>query len=462
MRNEELDESVLTLLRAGNTLGVNQLESPAMKHLLIQMQPRGVDDVIQSLALIRPGAASIGAKELFVRRRRGLEPVRYPHPCLEPVLGETQGLMLYEDDSLHVIAALTGLALPEADVFRKRIAKHSTLAEAEVLTKEFAVLCTAHGIPYPVVEEVWDQLAKFNRYSFCKSHAVSYGLIACRAATLKAHAPLAFWTAALNNNQGMYPRRVYIEAIKRAGIRVLLPCVNRSAGPFAIEGAAIRTGLEAIGSFDEALRTALLTERGQRGPYRDLADLRRRVGPGPETMALLIRCGALDFAGQPRPELFLEADLASGGCEPSGEMRIGELFPRSEVNWTPPDYSARRRMVEEWDILGFLAGPPLLTLFGELPKDRVLGKDLARHIGRRVRVAGLVATGRSAEMADGRSMQFITLEDETGLTDVTIFPGTCPLPPHLRLGPYVATGVVEEQYGVVTLTAERFEELDTP
>src|SRR5262249_24340828 len=195
------------------------------------------------------------------------------------------------------------------DRFRKRVAKHRTEREALDLTVEFLAACDRQGTPRPVAAEMWVQLAKFNNYSFCKSHAVSYGLIAWKAATLKVRHPLPFWTAALNNNQGMYPRRVYIEAIKRAGIPLRLPCVNHSRGPFSVEDDAIRVGLDAIASLDEALRAAILTERDKHGPYRDLTDFRRRVAPGPEALALLIRCGALDFTGQPRPALFLASDL---------------------------------------------------------------------------------------------------------------------------------------------------------
>ena len=120
---------------------------------------------------------------------------------------------------------------------------------------------------------MWAQLAKFNQYSFCKSHAVSYGLIAWQAAWLKTHHPVAFWTAALNNNQSSYPHRVYVEAMKRAGIRVLLPCVNRSAGPFRPEDGAVRVGLGAIAGLPEEVREALLQERGRNGPFADLGDL---------------------------------------------------------------------------------------------------------------------------------------------------------------------------------------------
>jgi len=447
------DTAAIDLLQRGDTLGVNQLESPAMRHLLIQMQPRAIDDVIQALALIRPGAASVGAKETFIRRRRGLEPVAVAHPLLEPLLSETQGLMLYEDDALHVIQALTGLPAPDADRFRKRVTKHRTEEEALALAKEFLQACLRNGIPHGVAAELWEQLAKFNHYSFCKSHAVSYGLIAWKAVQLKTRQPLAFWTAALNNNQGMYPRRVYIEAIKRAGIRLRLPCVNRSSGPFAVEDDAIRVGLDAIGSLNEELRATIVANRQQHGPYRDLADFRCRIRPGPEALALLIRSGALDFTGMTRPALFLEAELQ----DHARSLGDGLFQQNLSQDWSPADYALDRRLRDEWELFGFLTGPPLLSLFRpHLPPGLITSRELPEHAGRVVQVAGLVATGRHTPMSDGRVMQFVTLEDECGLIEVTLFPGACPPVAYLALGPYLVTGMVEEQYGVRTVTARSF------
>src|SRR5439155_14501957 len=161
---------------------------------------------------LRPGAAGVGVKEHFIRRRRGLEAVPPAHPKLAGLLAETEGLMLYEDDALRVAQALTGLPTADADRFRKRLSKHETVAEATRLRAEFLALCAANGAAGAVTAELWEHLAKFNRYSFCKSHAVSYALIAWDAAWLKVHQPVAFWTAVLNNNQGAYPQRVYVEA----------------------------------------------------------------------------------------------------------------------------------------------------------------------------------------------------------------------------------------------------------
>jgi DNA-directed DNA polymerase III PolC len=445
------DAATVALLRTGDTLGVNQLESPAVRHLLIQMRPDGLDDVIRALALVRPGAAGRGLKELYVRRKRGLEPAE-AHPLLEPLLRETQGLMLYDDDALRVIRALTDGTVAEADRVRKEAAKEHPEEQERRLMLEFADACGRRGVPRAVAEEQWRNLTRFRHYTFCKSHAVSYGLIAWRASYLKAHHPLAFWTAALNNNQGLYPRRVYVEAIKRAGLRLLLPCVNRSYGPFVPEGGAIRAGLGAIASLEAELLEAILAERDRGGPYLDLADFRRRVRPGPEALALLIGCGALDFTGRPRPELFLEADLWDRARRPQAE-----LFAAGPVGWSPRDYDERRRLLDERRLLGFVVGPPLMSLFRpRLPRHLVTSRELSRYVGRRACVAGLTATARHAVTAQGKSMQFVTLEDEWGLVEVTLFPGACPPTPYLTLGPYIAEGIVEERYGVLTLNAHSF------
>jgi DNA-directed DNA polymerase III PolC len=451
------DPETVALLQIADTLGVNQLESPAMRHLLRQIDPQGLDQVIQGLALVRPGAASLNEKQTFIRRRRGLEAVRYLHPSLEPVLRETYGVMIYEDDGLRVIQTLTGLPAPDADQLRKRIVKCRNDAEGQVLAKQFLTTCMSQGIPEETAQEQWVQLSKFTYYSFCKSHAVSYGLIAWTAAYLKTHYPLCFWTAALNNNQGVYPRRVYIEAIKRSDIEVRLPCVNHSSGPFAVEGDAIRTGLESIASLDEKTRQTVLADRQERGPYGDLMDFRKRVAAGPDALALLIRSGAMDFTGKPRPALFLEAELQDRLDIPAERNRPRLFADEGDWGWCPADYDANRRLHDEWDLLGFVVGPPLMSLFRpRLPRGLVMSRELPEHVGRVVHLAGVVAASRLNPTVKGETMQFVTLEDEWGLIETTLFPGTCPPVAYLMLGPYIVTGLVEEQCGVITVTAHTF------
>jgi len=454
------DAAAEALLERGDTLGVAQLESPAMRHLLLQIQARTLDDVILTLALVRPGAAGLGVKERFVRRRRGLDPPGDVHPRLLQILPEGHGLMIYEDDALRLIRALTGLEAAPADYLRKRIAKHQTDDEARELRAEFLDRCREGPpphLPAALLDEVWDHLSKFNRYSFCKSHAVSYGLIAWHGAYLKAHHPLAFWTAALNNNQGSYARWVYVEAIRDAGLALLPPCVNRSADTFAVEGASIRAGLGAIAGLSQELRQRLLDERAG-GPYRSLADLRRRVEPGPEGLALLIRAGALDGFGQTRPMLYLRAQQPTRR-EPAGPELFDDLPPPPD--WRPRDFDLKRRLRDQWETLGFVLDVSLMDVLRPKPPGQgppvIASTDLPRHRGRVVRVQGLVATARLTHTSDDRPLQFVSLRDAHGLAEVTLFDGACPAVPYLTLGPYTATGVVEEQFGVFSVTCRAFE-----
>ena len=336
IRVPDTDAAALDLLCRGDTLGITQLESPAMRHLLIQMQPIQIEDIIQSLALVRPGPASLGMKETFIRRHRGMEPQRVLHPRLASLLADTHGVMLYEDDALWVLREVTQLDTAGAERFRKRIAKHRTEDEAKAFIGRIPrVMRTEQRVPAEAVTELWRELAKFNRYTFCRSHAVSYGLIAWQAAYLKAHHPLAFWTAALNNAQGSYPRRVYIEAIRRAGIEVRLPCVNRSLGVFRPEDAAIRTGFDALKGFPQEATATLLGERERNGSFQSLTEFCRRVPLGPAAAARLV-CGMFDWTERLGGVIF-EADLHNALRDTSPDLFGSDL----SREWTPEKITTR-------------------------------------------------------------------------------------------------------------------------
>jgi DNA polymerase-3 subunit alpha len=202
------------------------------------------------------------------------------------------------------------------------------------------------------------------------------------------------------------------------------------------------------------VKLAVVEQRDREGPYRDLGDLRRRVAVGPEALGALIRAGALDFTGRSRPALFLEAKLRAA----HGGSGLFDVDPTE--GWSPPDDPPQQRRRDEWQALGFTLGPPLLSLFPAPPPTPgpplVASHELPSHAGRLVRVRGLVATSRTTLAANDRPVQFVTLEDEHGLAEVTLFEGTCEQVPYLTLGPYTATGVVEDRFGAFTLTARRF------
>jgi DNA polymerase III alpha subunit len=452
---EDADPATLALLASADTLGISQLETPALRRLLRQVAPRGVHDLAQVLAVSRPGAASCGGQEAYLRRRRGQDPPSFLHACLEPILRESYGLVLYEDDALSVAEALTGLPATEADRLRRRLADGNTAPDA---TLAFVAACERHSITRAVAEQAGSLLRRFERYTFCKAHAISYGHIAWQEASLKARHPLAFWVAALNNHQGAYPRRVHVEAAKRSGLAVHLPCINRSQRAFSQEGTAIRTGLSAVRGLSESAVQAVLEERDKGGPFTSLPDLRRRLALSPQDLAVLIRVGALDCLGRGRAVMLREADVAANGRLPAGwREEPVELWPCSGLLTHP----LAAHWAEEWQLLGFWAGGvPLLHLARSfLPHDLADSRSLPERVGEPVRLAGLATVPRAAA-EDSESFQLLVLEDEWGFAEVVALPGSCAscAADPAASGPLlVAEGRVEEQYGVAVLVAEQIQ-----
>jgi DNA-directed DNA polymerase III PolC len=465
------ERDVLTerLLAAGDTIGVNQLESPAMRHLARQLRPASVRDLMQLLALIRPGAASLGMKDAFVRRARSIEPVPPIDPRLDEILRQTYGIMLYEDDALFVASRLAGLPLADADKFRRAVTKCRSDDERLRLSELFLGRARETGTDAALAAGLWVQMAKFNSYSFCRAHAASYGRLAWANAYMKAHHPAQFWVAALNNNQGMYEPWVYVEEAKRSGVRVLLPCVNRSALEFSLEDGQVRAGLGRVRELGEHAIRSILDAR----PFEGLTDFVARTAVRLAEAERLVRAGALDFCGRARPELLLEL---YAGFESAARLR-GRRCAQNATLFRMPDgprraaagaYSAARRWRDEWDLAGFATGyHPVAWLRRRLTRMGVSrSRDIAGSVGARIALCGIAAAARTAQTSRGETMCFVTLSDEDGLFEVTLFPEA-----YRRhraaladsgFGPYVVDGRVESQYDALSITAARVQVFGGP
>jgi DNA polymerase-3 subunit alpha len=445
--DDDADPATLDLLAAADVLGVSQLETPNMRRLLRQIRPKGVADLVQALAVTRPGAAKRGGKETFLKRRCGAEPVTYAHPALEPVLKENRGVILFDDDVLGVIEALTGLPAAEADRLRKRL---TDAGQAEEAGAAFLGMLEKKGIGRTAAL-VLDQLTKFKDYAFCKSHAVAYALVAWQECFARAHYPVPFWCAVLNHHHGNYPRRVYVEAAKRSGVGFHLPCVNRSQAEFTQEVGAVRTGLSAVRSLDSSAVGLLLEERRQAGPFRDMSDFRRRVTLTPQDLALLVRSGCFDFSGRSRESLLQETELTQLGKLPTWWEGRREYGPWP-LDALPPSFALAFSWRQEWELLGFLAGPPLLSLARAcVPAGLADSRSLDGLAGERVKLAGLLAT--PLEAGEEGESQLLTLEDEYGLVEVRTAAGVGDPPGQ---GPLVLVeGALEDNHGVPVVVDAR-------
>ncbi|HUU91543.1 MAG TPA: DNA polymerase III subunit alpha, partial [Phycisphaerae bacterium] len=324
------DPGAAAILAAGDTFGCFQIESPGMRNLLKMMGAKRRMDVILGLSLIRPGPASSGMKDRFVRRRRGLEPAEYLHPALREVLGDTYGIMLYQEDVIRVAHATAGFTPAEGDRLRKDLAKGAPPKQIEAWRTRFIRGAIAHGARRKDAETLWDRVAQFAGYSYCKAHACTYGEIAYRAVYLRAHWPAEFAAAVLANQAGYYDRRTYLEDARRRGCPILGPDVNASDIEPATESVmvdkqhlagglvedppkrigdsrrrarrvAVRIGLMDVRGLSERAMRRIIASRQTDGPYRSVADLMARVRPSREEAENLAMAGALDSLAANRP-----------------------------------------------------------------------------------------------------------------------------------------------------------------
>ncbi|MFW6145813.1 MAG: PHP domain-containing protein [Planctomycetota bacterium] len=456
------DPAAYDLMRRGETVGCNQLESPAMRHLLQSIRPDSLRGVMQALALVRPGAAGMGMKETFIRRCRGLEPVPAGYPPVDAVLAATWGVMTYEDDVMLVVDALTGCGRAEADRFRKAVQKCFDDRERERLSRDFLDRCAARGVDRRYAAGLWVQMAKFNDYSFCRAHAASYARLAYTVAYLRAHHPAAFWTAALNNNQSMYHPRLYVRCARRGGVRFAGPDVNRSGAEFTLDDGVIRVGLGRVGGLGPVAVERILDAR-RRGPFASVADFRDRTHLAAEEIRSLILCGAFDSLGSTRPALMMELKLSGKNNTPSRRSRAGApalLAVAPATAGVLADYSETRKRRDEQTLLGLdLHDHPLAALNVDADDTSAV---LHRRVGRRVCLAGMLEAARTTRTQRGRIVQFFTFDDLDGLFEATAFGDGCRQDGTggATRSAAVVTGTVEDQYGVVTVAADHIRWID--
>ncbi|MEY4673682.1 MAG: hypothetical protein RL148_1466 [Planctomycetota bacterium] len=461
----EDDAQTAATVRSGRTIGCFQVESPGMRTLLQQMDAHTMDHVIQAVALIRPGPAAAGMKDSFVRRARGLEPVEAAHPLLAEVFADTHGIMLYQEDVIRAAMAVAGMDAADGDRLRRRLGART--ADAAALDG-FVVSGLRRGMPREVLERVWDEMARFAGYSFCKAHAVTYGRIAWRCIWLKSRWPVAFLAAVLENEAGYYEQGVYVEELKRHGGRMLPACVQHGGLGFElVDVRTVRAGLRAVRGLSDRTAQAVLAARRSGGAFRSVEDFLRRVAPARDEAENLVLGGALDAFGHTRPELLWRLQVASRPealarqrAQAGPALLPDALAPVEPAYPQLPQFSPVQRTQAELEVYGYgLDAHPVDVLWrhtrpvaGVVPCAR-----LGECLGRAVAVHGWAVAYRRHRGGSGEPMLFVTLEDGSGIVETTLFPSVYRA--HAQAlqgrGPFVVHGTVEERLGGVGLRVTR-------
>ncbi len=451
------DPRTFDLLRQGRTIGVFQIESPGLRSLLIELQPKTINDITLALALIRPGASESGMKKVFLERFAGERPIEYPHPNLEPILKETLGNIIYQEQVLRSAEALAGFSPEQADLLRRSITKGRNRNEFRDYARRFLDQAVDRGVPRDKAQQVFELLSQFACYGFCKAHAATYALFSYWGSYLKAHFPVEYMTAMLNNFAGYYRSYVYADEARRFGGKLHPPDVDKPSKLCATDGTDVTIGLAFVKNLSEATINSMI-ERREEAPFDSLGDFLIRVRPSINEVESLIRIGAFDCLGQTRPALLWYLKLYGGKIlrtEPNTPL-LGSMYP-PDLDFAPnlPDYDINERLAAEQEILEMSVSchPTELITPGN---GHVKSCELQYLQGKKVRIIGQVVDRKRIKVSGSKLMVFLTMEDAFDYFEVTLFPEI-----YQKFGERIyrkplldICGKVENKRGVVSIVAE--------
>jgi len=417
------DSEAFAMLRDGKSIGTFQLESPAQREMAGRLLPDCFEDIIVSISLVRPGPLKSNMDKTYLLRRHGKERVTYLHPRLEKALGETLGVILYQEQVLEVAHDLAGMSYAEADGFRRAMTHDRTEEEMEKMRDSFISCATRNGVSKSIVRKVFEQMAAFAAYGFCKAHAIAYAELAYQTIWLKCHYPAEF-TAALLSHQpmGYYPPRVLVADARRLGVKILPLDINKSFGNYTVEYGAIRVSLRQLKGMSEEALESILSER-VKGEFTSLRDFVLRTNASQPIIENLIKVGAFDsFAA--RNELLLELPKLINlkrkigkGTRPLFEDIRSELSPMPIVTCN----DRKANMLVERDLLSLdLSAHPLD--FFTFDDGFTWMKDLKSiNTGKSVKIAGSVIRYQTPPTRNGNRVVYVIMEDGSGIADVTVF-----------------------------------------
>ena len=446
----ELDDpETYRMLRAGRTVGVFQFESPLATDLLKGMRADRFDDLVASNALMRPGPLDAGMHKVYMRRKRGEEPVKYIVPELEPVLESTYGVITYQEQVMRVAQVLAGISLSEADVLRKAVGKK----DAELIRVElgkFVEKSIARGFEPGVVEEIASQIETFGRYGFVKSHSVAYSIISYHTAWLKTHHPADFMAALLSSQIGdtdnvvkyiNEARQLHVPGSTEPGLEILPPDVNESGYKFTVVGdTRIRFGLGGIRNVGRSAIDSILSGRQSGGSFRSLFDLCERIDLricNKRVLEALVFAGAMDSLGGNRAQLaaaldvaireasLKQEDLVTGQVSLFG-VPVGETERVETTHTLPnvPSWTESERLAREKEILGFyISGHPLenFRTEAEIFSTHTVS-DLGRWRIEPMKLSVVVTSiKRQISKRSGQEFARLTIEDFSGSAEVVVF-----------------------------------------
>jgi len=434
------DPAVYAMLARGDAIGVFQLEGGGMRALMRSLRPDRFEDIIALVSLYRPGPLGAGTHNLYADRKNGRVAVEYPHADLEPILAETYGIMVYQEQVMQAAQIMAGYSMVEADTLRKAMGKKipAVMSRQE---EQFVHGCSVQGHPEPLGRRLFELISHFAGYGFNKSHAAGYALIAYQTAWLKARYPAEYMAALLTSAKRDKDRTaLYLNECRAMGLRVLVPDVNRSESDFAARNGVVLFGLSAVRNVGEGVVDLIARERRRGGPYADFQDFVSRVDPSvlnKRTVESLIKAGAFDATGAPRQGLLavfeqaIDAAITRRRAEDMGQFSLfggqEEFLHETAIVIPDLEWDKPTRLAFEKEMLGlYVSDHPLFGVETALRAAATTSlaaladeKDAAT-----VTVGGIVGAVNRRYTKAGELMLYFQLEDLEGSVEVVCFPRT--------------------------------------
>ncbi|MDI1353831.1 MAG: DNA polymerase III subunit alpha [bacterium] len=447
-------------LKTGKTLGCFYVESPAMRGLLRRLKCDSYKVLVAASSVIRPGVAKSGMLREYIFRHNNPKSFEYFHPVFEQQLGETYGVMVYQEDVIKIAHHFAGLDLADADILRRAMSgKTRSLKEFEGVRNHFFENCKAKGYPEQLSLEVYRQIESFAGYSFCKAHSASYAVESYQSLYLKAYYPIEFMVAVINNFGGFYRTEVYFHEARMAGATISQPCVNKSDFNTTLYGKEIFIGFVHIQNLEERIAQFIPEERIKNGLYTSLENFIERVPAGIETIQLLIYIGAFRFTKQSKNELVLKARMMLANFKPEYRGLLLLAEPPRDYRLPPLLRSPFEDAFDEIELLGFPVSSSPFDLLETNYRGDVKTKDLVSYAGQTVRMLGYLICRKHVPTKQGL-MNFGTWIDSEGeYFDSTHFARCLQQYPFLGGGCYLLLGKVDVDHGFATLTVEKMAKL---
>ncbi|WP_454045058.1 DNA polymerase III subunit alpha [Chryseobacterium sp. Marseille-Q8038] len=447
------EENCNEYLSQGRTIGCFYIESPAMRGLLRRLKCDNYKVLVAASSIIRPGVAQSGMMREYIFRHNNPDKFEYFHPVFEQQLGDTYGIMVYQEDVIKIALHYGGVSAADGDILRRAMSgKGRSLSALQKVKDDFFASCSKQGHPEELSKEIYRQIESFAGYSFCKAHSASYAVESYQSLYLKVNYPIEFMVSVINNMGGFYRTEVYVHEARMSGATILNPCVNHSEYQTTVFGDQVYLGFMHLEKVETKLGELIPEERRRNGDYKSMEDLIKRIPIGIETLQILIFIGAFRFSGVPKNELLLKARVLLGEFKP--ERRFETLFEEPVKEFKFPEL--KRDIFEDaFDEIEILSFPVSCTPFDLLKtnyRGTVMAKNLTDHHKKEVKMLAYLISRKHVPTKKG-TMYFGTWVDVNGdYFDTAHFPDCLGRYPFQGGGCYLLLGIVEVDFHFPTIT----------